>query len=93
MGLRKIYSIVDQADYILRIELEDWRANKRYIEYTFIMGGPETDYAVRLSKITGNISNALPEEKIVKFSTRDRDNTEHRVSCPESDSGSHFLST
>ncbi|KAJ6662565.1 hypothetical protein lerEdw1_011702 [Lerista edwardsae] len=87
LGLQKIYSIVDQADYILRIELEDWRANKRYIEYTFVMGGPETDYAVRLSKITGNISNALPEEKIVKFSTRDRDNTEQRVSCPESDSG------
>ncbi|XP_066482343.1 angiopoietin-related protein 3 [Tiliqua scincoides] len=87
LGLHKIYSIVDQADYILRIELEDWKANKRYIEYTFVMGGPETDYAVRLSKITGNISSALPEEKVVKFSTKDRDNTEQRVSCPESDSG------
>ncbi|XP_053104290.1 angiopoietin-related protein 3 [Hemicordylus capensis] len=93
LGLHKIYSIVDQGDYILRIELEDWRNNKRYIEYTFTMGGPETDYAVRLSKITGNIPSALPEEKEMKFCTKDHgNNTERTINCPESDSGGWWFS-
>ncbi|XP_062994083.1 angiopoietin-related protein 3 [Elgaria multicarinata webbii] len=93
LGLHKIYSIVNQADYILRIELEDWRANKRYIEYLFTMGGPETDYAVLLSKITGNIPSALPEQKAVKFSTKDHvNNRERKISCQENDSGGWWYS-
>uniref|UniRef100_A0A8D0DYH1 Angiopoietin like 3 n=1 Tax=Salvator merianae TaxID=96440 RepID=A0A8D0DYH1_SALMN len=93
LGLHKIYSIVDQADYILRIELEDWRTHRRYIEYAFTMGGPETDYAVFLSKITGNIASALPEQKEVKFSTKDHDNnTIRKLNCPESDSGGWWYS-
>nr|XP_056701265.1 angiopoietin-related protein 3 [Euleptes europaea] len=88
LGLRKIHSIVDQADYILRIELEDWKANKRYIEYTLTMGGPETDYAICLTKITGNIASALPEQKEVKFSTKDHgNNTEGNTDCPDNYSG------
>ncbi|XP_061486484.1 LOW QUALITY PROTEIN: angiopoietin-related protein 3 [Rhineura floridana] len=93
LGLQKIYSIVNQANYILRIELEDWRANKRYIEYTFTTGGPEKDYAVLLSRITGNIPNALPEQKEVTFSTKDHsNNTERKVNCPEDDSGGWWYS-
>ncbi|XP_054837544.1 angiopoietin-related protein 3 [Eublepharis macularius] len=88
LGLHKIHSIVDQADYILRVELEDWKANKRYIEYSLVMGGPETDYAVHVAKITGNILNALPEQKKVKFSTKDHgNNTEGKAICPEIYSG------
>uniref|UniRef100_G1KVQ7 Angiopoietin like 3 n=1 Tax=Anolis carolinensis TaxID=28377 RepID=G1KVQ7_ANOCA len=71
LGLHKMYSIVGHADYILRMELEDWRANKRYIEYTLTMGGPETDYAVLLFRIAGNIPYALPEQKELKFLTED----------------------
>ncbi|XP_020663412.3 angiopoietin-related protein 3 isoform X1 [Pogona vitticeps] len=93
LGLHKIYSIVDQADYLLRIELEDWKANKRYIEYTITIGGPETDYTILLFRITGNIPNALPEQKEIKFSTKDhRNNTERKLSCPESDSGGWWYS-
>lgn len=94
LGLHKIHSIVDQADYILRIELEDWKTNKRYIEYSLIMEGPETDYAIHLAKITGNIPSALPEKKGVKFSTKDHgNNTEGDANCPENYSGSYMLNT
>nr|XP_060629633.1 angiopoietin-related protein 3 isoform X1 [Anolis sagrei ordinatus] len=93
LGLHKIYSIVGHTDYILRIELEDWRANKHYIEYTLKMGGPETDYAVILFRITGNILYALPEQKELKFLTKDHgNNTERNISCPESDSGGWWYS-
>ncbi|XP_077189613.1 angiopoietin-related protein 3 [Paroedura picta] len=88
LGLRNIHPIVDQGDYILRIELEDWKANKRYIEYSLIMGRAETDYAVHLAKLTGNIPSALPELKEVKFSTKDHgNNTEGNTNCPENYSG------
>lgn len=92
LGLHKIYSIVDRADYILRIELEDWRANRHYIEYTFKMGGPDRDYALFLSRITGNIPNALPEQKEIKFYTNDHgSSTERKLNCSESDTGRYFL--
>ncbi|KAH0618547.1 hypothetical protein JD844_017866 [Phrynosoma platyrhinos] len=93
LGLHKIYSIVSNTNYILRIELEDWRANKRYIEYTFTIGGPETDYTILLFRLAGNIPNALPEQKEVKFSTKDHEaNTERNINCPESYSGGWWYS-
>ncbi|XP_006274772.1 angiopoietin-related protein 3 [Alligator mississippiensis] len=88
LGLNKVYSIAKQADNILRIELEDWKANKRYIEYTFTLGSPETNYALYLSEISGNIPNALTEETEMKFSTMDHgDNTQRDSTCPENYSG------
>ncbi|XP_003208944.2 angiopoietin-related protein 3 [Meleagris gallopavo] len=73
LGLHKIYSITKQGDYILRIELQDWKDNKRYIEYAFTLGGPETDYVLQLSRISGSIPNALPEQTELRFSTADHD--------------------
>ncbi|XP_006147582.1 angiopoietin-related protein 3 [Tupaia chinensis] len=86
LGLEKIYSIVKQANYILRIELEDWKDNMYYIEYSFHLGNHETNYTVHLVKITGNIPNVLPEHKDLKFSTWDHKAKEH-FNCPESYSG------
>ncbi|XP_074077382.1 angiopoietin-related protein 3 [Macrotis lagotis] len=86
LGLEKIYSIVKQSDYILRIELEDWKDNKRYIEYSFSLGSKETDYTLHLSEITGNIPSAIPEHKDLAFSTWDHNAKKH-VNCPESYSG------
>ncbi|XP_072505815.1 angiopoietin-related protein 3 [Notamacropus eugenii] len=86
LGLEKIYSIVKQSDYILRIELEDWKDNKRSIEYSFSLGSKETDYTLHLSEILGNIPNAIPEHKDLTFSTWDH-NAKNYVNCPESYSG------
>uniref|UniRef100_A0A8C4VB47 Angiopoietin like 3 n=1 Tax=Falco tinnunculus TaxID=100819 RepID=A0A8C4VB47_FALTI len=85
LGLNKTYSITKQGDYILRIELQDWKENKRYIEYAFSLGGPETDYTLQLSRISGSIPNALPEQTELRFSTADRDvDTTNDFNCPES---------
>ncbi|XP_043820068.1 angiopoietin-related protein 3 [Dromiciops gliroides] len=86
LGLEKIYSIVKQSDYILRIELEDWKDNKRYIEYSFSLGSREADYTLHLSEILGNIPNAIPEHKDLVFSTWDH-NAKKYWNCPESYSG------
>ncbi|XP_003340148.2 angiopoietin-related protein 3 [Monodelphis domestica] len=86
LGLEKIHAIVKQSDYILRIELEDWKDNKRYIEYLFSLGSPETDYALRLSEIQGNIPSAIPEHRDLRFATWDHNAKKH-LNCPESYSG------
>ncbi|XP_006126821.2 angiopoietin-related protein 3 [Pelodiscus sinensis] len=88
LGLEKIYSIANQADYILRIELKDWRDNKHYVEYTFTLGSSETDYTLLLSETLGNISNALPEQTKLRFSIMDHDNATRRdFNCPQRYSG------
>ncbi|XP_027738889.1 angiopoietin-related protein 3 [Empidonax traillii] len=84
LGLNKTYSITKQGDYILRIELQDWKGNKRHIEYLFSLGGPDTNYTLQLSRISGSIPNALPEQTELQFSTADRDvDTKHDSNCPE----------
>ncbi|XP_074858293.1 angiopoietin-related protein 3 [Carettochelys insculpta] len=88
LGLEKIYSIANQADYILHIELKDWKDNKRYIEYTFTLGSSETNYTLHLSEISGNIPNALPERTNLRFSMMDHDNiTKRDFNCPQRYSG------
>ncbi|XP_029474488.1 angiopoietin-related protein 3 [Rhinatrema bivittatum] len=88
LGLERLYAIAQQADYILHIELEDWGANKRYIEYTFTLGNKETDYMLFLSQTSGNIPSAMSEQTEIRFTTRDHTSTAKRESnCPESYSG------
>ncbi|KAF5923693.1 hypothetical protein HPG69_011091 [Diceros bicornis minor] len=86
LGLEKIYSIVKQSNYILRIELEDWKDNKHYIEYSFHLGNHETNYTLHLSEITANVPNALPEHKDLVFSTWDH-KAKGQFNCQESYSG------
>ncbi|KAK2543205.1 Angptl3 [Columba livia] len=84
LGLNKTYSITKQGDYILRIELQDWKDNKRFIEYAFSLGGLETNYTLQLSRISGSIPNALPEQTELRFSTAERDlDTINDFNCPE----------
>ncbi|XP_037357272.1 angiopoietin-related protein 3 [Talpa occidentalis] len=86
LGLEKIYSIVKQSNYILRVELEDWKDNTYYIEYSFHLGNQETNYRLHLVEITGNIPNVLPQHKDLEFSTWDHKAKGH-MNCTESYSG------
>ncbi|NWV26621.1 ANGL3 protein, partial [Origma solitaria] len=84
LGLKKLYSITKQGNYILRIELQDWRENRRHIEYTFSLGGPGTNYTLQLSRMSGSIPNALPEHTELRFSTADHHgDTASDLNCPE----------
>ncbi|XP_039567322.1 angiopoietin-related protein 3 [Passer montanus] len=84
LGLKKIYSITQQGNYLLRIELQDWRGNRRHIEYSFSLGGPSTNFTLQLSRMSGSIPNALPEHAQLRFSTGD---TASSSSCPQSHPG------
>ncbi|XP_003793180.1 angiopoietin-related protein 3 [Otolemur garnettii] len=86
LGLEKIYRIAKQSDHILRIELEDWKDNTHYIQYSFRLGDEETNYTLHLARTTGTIASALPEHRDLVFSTWDHRAKGH-VNCPESSPG------
>lgn len=86
LGLEKIFSIVTQTNYILRIELEDWKDNKHFVEYSFHLGDHQTHYTLRLAEIAGNVPRALPEHRDLMFSTWDH-RAKGDLDCPESHSG------
>uniref|UniRef100_A0A8C3QN21 Angiopoietin-related protein 3 n=1 Tax=Cyanoderma ruficeps TaxID=181631 RepID=A0A8C3QN21_9PASS len=88
LGLNKIYSITKQGNYLLRIELQDWRGNRRHIEYSFSLGGPSTNFTLQLARTAGSIPNALPEHAELRFSTADRAaDTASHANCPKEQPG------
>ncbi|XP_072275494.1 angiopoietin-related protein 3 [Pyxicephalus adspersus] len=80
LGLRNIYSLTQQADYILHIELQDWKYNTRYVEYLFTLGNQDTSYTIQVSQVLGNIASAIPEYTPLRFSTSDHHSL--HLKCP-----------
>ncbi|XP_075688846.1 angiopoietin-related protein 3 [Rhinoderma darwinii] len=86
LGLKKIFILSQQADYMLHIELQDWKHNNRFVEYLFTLGNQDTSYTLQLSQVLGNIPSALPEHTPLPFSTSDH-HSQH-LKCPaETSSG------
>ncbi|XP_051985979.1 angiopoietin-related protein 3-like [Xyrauchen texanus] len=74
LGLAKIQSIAQQGEYILHIELEDWKEEKRFIEYMFTLDGAASDYTLHLAPLSGNLPDAMSNHTGMKFSTKDKNN-------------------
>ncbi|XP_063056656.1 angiopoietin-related protein 3 [Engraulis encrasicolus] len=77
LGLEKVYVLGMQGDYVMHIQLEDWREETRFIEYRFVLDGPATDYTLHLTHLRGNLPDAMSNHTGMKFSTKDRDNDNH----------------
>lgn len=92
LGLEKIYAIVQQSNYILRLELQDWKDSKHYVEYSFHLGSHETNYTLHVAEIAGNIPGALPEHTDLMFSTWNH-RAKGQLYCPESYSGISLMTT
>lgn len=78
LGLKKIHSLAAQGDSLLHIQLEDWKQSKRFIEYHFTLGGPETHYIIHLTQASGDLPDAMSNHTGMMFSTEDRDNDNHK---------------
>ncbi|XP_078411958.1 angiopoietin-related protein 4 [Cetorhinus maximus] len=95
LGLEKLYTIVHQGGYLLRIELEDWENHTEHTEYPFSLGSEATDYTMTLkSPISGNLKNAISESSGLGFSTRDRDHDlKFNMSCAKHLTGGWWFTT
>ncbi|XP_056133911.1 angiopoietin-related protein 3 [Lampris incognitus] len=80
LGLKKLHSVAGQGVSILRVELEDWKMERRWAEYQFSLGGPTTHYTLNLSYLTGELPDAMANHTGMSFSTKDKDNDNHRDS-------------
>nr|XP_023674341.1 angiopoietin-related protein 3-like [Paramormyrops kingsleyae] len=88
LGLRKIHSIARQGDYILRIELEDWKQGRRSADYHFSLEGAALHYAIRLRPLSGSLEDALGNQTGMGFTTKDRDNdNDAEANCAHSYTG------
>lgn len=80
LGLKKIHSFTQQGVYILRIDLEDWKEGKHWAEYRFSLEGSSRGYGLHVSHFSGDLPDALANRTGMRFSTKDRNNDNHRNS-------------
>uniref|UniRef100_UPI00398E3909 angiopoietin-related protein 4 n=1 Tax=Pristiophorus japonicus TaxID=55135 RepID=UPI00398E3909 len=95
LGLEKLYTVVRQGGYLLRIELEDWENHTEYTEYPVSLGSEASDYTMTLkSPISGNLKNAISESSGLRFSTRDQDHDlKFNMSCAKHLTGGWWFTT
>uniref|UniRef100_A0A3P8SUJ7 Angiopoietin-like 3 n=1 Tax=Amphiprion percula TaxID=161767 RepID=A0A3P8SUJ7_AMPPE len=80
LGLKKIHSITQQGVYTLRVDLGDWKEEKRWAEYCFSLEGPSKDYTLHVSHLSGDLPDAMANSTGMRFSTKDRNKDNHRNS-------------
>ncbi|KAM6962427.1 angiopoietin-related protein 3 [Aplochiton taeniatus] len=86
LGLKKIHSLAAQGDSVLRIELEDWKEERRWVEYQFRLEGPVAHYTLHLTHLSGDLPDAMANHTGLRFSTKGHDN--HQDSnCAQSSTG------
>ncbi|XP_041804865.1 angiopoietin-related protein 3-like [Chelmon rostratus] len=88
LGLRKIHSLSAQGNSVLHIQLEDWKQDRRFIEYRFYLNGPESNYTIHLMRLSGDLPDPMQNHTGMMFSTKDRDSDNHQGSnCAHSYTG------
>lgn len=79
LGLKKIHSLASQGHSLLHIQSEDWKQGKRFIDYSFSLEGPESNYTIHLTQPSGDLPDAMTNVHTgMMFSTKDRENDNHQ---------------
>lgn len=74
LGLEHLYWLTKQAQYKLRVALEDWQGRQVFAEYDSFHLEPESDwYRLRLGQYHGNAGDSLSWHNNKAFTTLDRD--------------------
>lgn len=74
LGLEHLYWMTKQAQYKLRVMLEDWHGRQVFAEYDSFSLEPESDwYRLRLGQYSGNAGDSLSWHNNKAFTTLDRD--------------------
>ncbi|XP_044036574.1 angiopoietin-related protein 6 [Siniperca chuatsi] len=82
LGLEHLYWITKQAQYKLRVALEDWQGRQVFAEYDSFHLEPESDwYRLRLGQYHGNAGDSLSWHNNKAFTTLDRDKDSYTGNC------------
>ncbi|XP_034046090.1 angiopoietin-related protein 6 [Thalassophryne amazonica] len=82
LGLEHLHWLTKQANYKLRVVLEDWQGRQVFAEYDSFSVEPETDgYRLRLGQYHGNAGDSLSWHNNKAFTTLDRDKDSYSGNC------------
>ncbi|XP_074545709.1 angiopoietin-related protein 3-like isoform X2 [Halichoeres trimaculatus] len=88
LGLRKIHSLATDGNSVLNIQLEDYKQDRHFSEYSFHLDGPESNYSIHLTHLSGDLPDPLSNHSGTMFSTKDRDNDRQQdPNCAHNQSG------
>ncbi|XP_077465691.1 fibrinogen-like protein 1 [Stigmatopora argus] len=99
LGNENLHSITAQANYTLRIYLEDFDGNQRYADYRNFKVADEKDhYRLTFGAYTGTAGDSLSgifqtgvsdwaSHQSIPFSTYDKDNDNYEGNCAQEDKG------
>uniref|UniRef100_A0A1E1WVQ4 Putative lectin n=1 Tax=Tityus obscurus TaxID=1221240 RepID=A0A1E1WVQ4_TITOB len=84
LGNDKIFSMTNQGNYSLRIDMKDKEGNKRYALYdNFWIENERQQYKVHVSGFKGDAGDSITYMNEMKFSTKDRKNDIWKKNCAE----------
>ncbi|XP_035685156.1 uncharacterized protein LOC118421761 [Branchiostoma floridae] len=74
LGNDKLHQLTSQAQYELRVDLEDFEGNSAYAQYqVFTVGSEAARYMLTIGNYTGTAGNSMAAHNGMAFSTKDRD--------------------
>lgn len=91
LGLKRVHSLSAQSNSVLHIQLEEWKQPRRFIDYRFELEGPETNYTIRLTPLSGDLNDFMHNNTEKTFFTKDRGNVSQlQLNCAQKTGGWWF---
>ncbi|XP_078686378.1 microfibril-associated glycoprotein 4-like [Branchiostoma floridae x Branchiostoma belcheri] len=93
LGNDKLHQLTSQAQYELRVDLEDFEGNSAYAQYqVFTVGSEDEHYKLTIGGYTGTAGDSLAYHHGRTFSTKDRDHDSYAASCAQIYKGAWWFS-
>ncbi|XP_066295017.1 microfibril-associated glycoprotein 4-like isoform X3 [Branchiostoma lanceolatum] len=88
LGNDKLHQLTSQAQYELRVDLEDFEGNSAYAQYqVFTVGSEAEHYRLTLGGYNGTAGDSMDHHNGRPFSTKDRDYDDSSASCAQAYKG------
>ncbi|XP_076333988.1 techylectin-5B-like [Tachypleus tridentatus] len=88
LGNDVIFSLTNQDNIVLRVDLEDFEGSRRYAEYDdFLVRSERELYKMSYKTYKGDAGNSLDHHNNMMFSTKDKDNDKNSGNCVENYKG------
>ncbi|KAK9979716.1 hypothetical protein ABG768_013130 [Culter alburnus] len=92
LGLKKIYAIARQGHSLLYVQIEDWRKEKHFMAYQYILEDAASNYTIHLKLQSAESSSAVDELSGFRFSTKDHNDGNHDPNCAQDYTGGWWFS-
>ncbi|XP_073705838.1 angiopoietin-related protein 3-like [Garra rufa] len=92
LGLKKIYAVAHQGHSLLHVQIEDWRKEKHFMLYQYILEDAASNYTIHLKLQLAESSSAVDEHTGFRFSTKDHNDENHDPNCAQDYTGGWWFS-